>query len=138
MTILSSARWTIFYRAIAEGREAELTRIHGLGKKNSAAVADRPEGQSRKPPARVAGLVGAEKEKQRRLVDEALSAMLRWGYSQAEAQRAVDAALAEFAAEPDVARLIQVALRKIGDMHLFTGSQVDTNERLTVPETAER
>ncbi len=112
MTILSSAPVDHLYRAIAEGREAELTRIHGLGKKTAQRLLidlkDKAANRLQGSPDWSAQTT----RKATTVVDEALSAMLALGYSQAEAQRAVDAALAEFEAEPDVARLIQVALRK--------------------------
>ncbi|MBN1541434.1 Holliday junction branch migration protein RuvA [candidate division KSB1 bacterium] len=112
LTILSSASVHQLYQSIAAGQENSLTRISGLGKKTAQRLLldlkDRAIERLKSRPDWVA----TPERKRAASAEQAVQALIALGFTQAEAERSVEAAMAELGQSGDVEQVIQAALKR--------------------------
>jgi len=100
-----------FQKAVANSDIRLLSKIPGIGKKTAERLIiemrDKFKGKGK------GSFVAAPQIQENDLLSDALSALLNLGYAPLDAQKAIQAVLAEKNEEPDLGRLIAAALQKI-------------------------
>jgi Holliday junction DNA helicase RuvA len=111
LSILSGCKPIDLYRFIAEGQEAALTRIPGLGKKTAQRIILDLKDKAASQLSKLNVDTSAPVRMNRAVLEEAIQAMTALGYSRPEALRAIEKAGQRLGDEASIEDLLRAALQ---------------------------
>jgi holliday junction DNA helicase RuvA len=111
LSILSGCKPIDLYRFIAEGQEAALTRIPGLGKKTAQRIILDLKDKAASQLGKMNVDTTLPARRNRALLEEAIQAMTALGYSRPEASRAIEKAGQRLGEEASIEDLLRAALQ---------------------------
>ncbi len=109
--ILSGCKIADLYKYLAEGNEASLTRIPGLGKKTAQRLILDLKDKAAAQLGKVATDLSIPARLNRDMLEQAIQAMLSLGYTRPEAVRSIEKAAHALGEEASIEKLLRQALQ---------------------------
>lgn len=110
--ILSGCKIVDLYKYLAEGNEASLTRIPGLGKKTAQRLILDLKDKAVAQLGKLATDLSIPARLNRDMLEEAIQAMLSLGYTRPEAVRSIEKAAHALGEEASIEKLLRQALQR--------------------------
>jgi len=109
--ILSGCKIADLYKYLAEGNEANLTRIPGLGKKTAQRLILDLKDKAAAQLGKIAADFSMPARLNRDMLEEAIQAMISLGYTRPEALRSIEKAAHALGEEASIEKLLRQALQ---------------------------
>ncbi|NLP10413.1 Holliday junction branch migration protein RuvA [bacterium] len=110
--ILSGCKIVDLYKYLAEGNEASLTRIPGLGKKTAQRLILDLKDKAAAQLGKISTDLSIPARLNRDMLEEAIQAMLSLGYTRPEAVRSIEKAAHALGEEASIEKLLRQALQR--------------------------